>query len=305
MTYEMLVGKYPFEANTAWEWASKHMTEAPRPIETQALGANVPDRMRAAITRALAKNKEERFSTVKEYYEALATGASPHTAVMGASAAAHADGNAAAAVSAPGDRPKTEMAAPVMGGGPPPHAVTPPYGPGSSPNPAGPPIAIPAGPVHGGAGHGAGEKKGGMGLVIGLGALAIILIGGGITAYALKGKPKVATGDPLAGVSASASESAIPVETAAVATDDTAEAGTVAPLGGSTSGAIAVVNTVKPTGPGTKPSAAPIPTPKIVKPPDPPKPDPPICANARAAAKRNAPTAADLAARCRAAGGTP
>ena len=42
MTYEMLVGKYPFEANTAWEWASKHMTEAPRPIETQALGQHVP-----------------------------------------------------------------------------------------------------------------------------------------------------------------------------------------------------------------------------------------------------------------------
>src|SRR4051794_2205661 len=188
MTYEMLVGKYPFEANTAWEWASKHMTEAPRPIETQALGANVPDRMRNAITRALAKNKDERFATVKEFFEAFATGAAPHTAVMGA-APAHPDGNGAGAVSAPGARPMTEMAAPVMGGGPNPGAMTPPYqpapaGPSSG---GGPPIAIPAGPPHG-ATHGSGEKKGGMGLVIGLGALAILLIGGGIAAYALRGK---------------------------------------------------------------------------------------------------------------------
>ena len=311
MTYEMLVGKYPFEANTAWEWASKHMTEAPRPIETQALGANVPDRMRNAITRALAKNKDERFATVKEFYEAFATGAAPHTAVMSASAAAHADGNGASAVSAPGGggRPMTEMAAPVMGGGPPPNpgAMTPSYGgPGSNPSPAGPPIAIPAGPAHG-ASHGTAEKKGGSGLVIGLGVLAIVLIGGGIGAYALKGKAKVATGDPLADLSAATSASAIPVETAATAPDDSS--GTVtAPLGGS-SGTVAVATTPKTgtgTSGGTKPasSAIPTPTPKP-KVPDPPKVDPPICAKARDAAKRNSPAAANLAAQCRAAGGTP
>jgi hypothetical protein len=139
-----------------------------------------------------------------------------------------------------------------------------------------------------------------MGLVIGLGALAILLIGGGIAAYALKGKPKGATGDPLADLSASASVSA-PVETAAVVEED---AGTVTPLGGS-SGVVAVTNTVKTgTGTGTKPTASAVPTPKI-KPPDPPKPDPPICAKARDAAKRNSPAAANLSAQCRAAGGTP
>jgi hypothetical protein len=36
-----------------------------------------------------------------------------------------------------------------------------------------------------------------------------------------------------------------------------------------------------------------------------PKPDPPICANARSARKRNSPAAAALEAQCRAAGGTP
>jgi eukaryotic-like serine/threonine-protein kinase len=307
MAYEMLVGKYPFEANTAWEWASKHMTEAPRPIETQALGANVPDRMRAAITRALAKNKDERFATVKEFYDSFATGASPHTAVMGAAAAAHADGNGAAAVSAPGpNRPMTEMAAPVMGGGPSgpnPGAMTPPYGGGAPPGPSsgGAQVAIPAGPMHGASHGGSGEKKGGMGLVIGLGVLAVLLIGGGITVYALRGKPTAATGDPLAGLSGTASVTA-PVESAVVAEED---AGSATPLGGS-SGVVATTNTGAKTGtgPAIKPATASVPTPKI-KPPDPPKVDPPICFKARDAARRNSPGAPNLLAQCRAAGGVP
>ena len=303
MAYEMLVGKYPFEANTAWEWASKHMTESPRPIETQALGTNVPERMRSAITRALAKNKEERFATVKEFYEAFAAGAAgaaaPHTAVMGAPA--HAD-NGAAAVSAPG-RPMTEMAAPVMGMGPNPNAMTPaPYaGPGSSPG--GAPIAIPAGPAHG-ATHGGGEKKGGMGLIIGLGAVAILLIGGGIAAFALKGKPKGVTGDPLAGLSATTTETAVAVESATAPPPDDSS-GTTAPLNGTTTTAVAA-NTggAKTATTPPKASAGPVPTPKI-KPADPPKPDPPICARARDALARKSSAAANLVAQCKAAGGTP
>ena len=305
MTYEMLVGKYPFEANTAWEWASKHMTEAPRPIETQALGANVPERMRAAITRSLAKKPEERFATVTEFYESLMTGASPHTVVMGAApghgppagfAAGPGYGEAAGAAS--GDRPRTEMAAPVISGGPPPHAMTPPYGaPGASPVSAGGPhVAIPAGPAHGTTGP---EKKGGMGLVIGLGALAIVLIGGGIAAYALKGRPKTPTGDPLADLSASSSTSlAVPVETSSTAPDDSS----ATPLGSTTAtgtgGSTVKVATVTST---TKATAG-IPTPKP-KPPDPPKVDPPICVDARNAAARKSPAAANLAAKCTAAGG--
>src|SRR4051794_8550287 len=131
MTYEMLVGKYPFEANTAWEWASKHMTEAPRPIETQALGSNVPDRMRHAITRALAKNKDERFASVTEFYEAMTSGGAaagaggaagaPHTYVM--TQAPGQDPHAQKGGGAP-LRAKPERGEPM--GGPPAGAVTPP-----------------------------------------------------------------------------------------------------------------------------------------------------------------------------------
>ncbi|HEY2364980.1 MAG TPA: serine/threonine-protein kinase, partial [Polyangiaceae bacterium] len=66
MAYEMLSGRLPWEANTAWEWASKHMTEEPTPLERQPLGPNVPESMRSAIARALAKDKNARFASVRE-----------------------------------------------------------------------------------------------------------------------------------------------------------------------------------------------------------------------------------------------
>jgi tRNA A-37 threonylcarbamoyl transferase component Bud32 len=311
MVYEMLVGKYPFEANTAWEWASKHMTEAPRPIETQALGEHVPERMRHAITRALAKNKDERFSTVKEFFEAFSgTGLPNQTAVMNqANQAANAQpqGGAGAygAGGAPGGgRAKTEMGAPVMDGGPPAGAMTPPYGgagmgPGmGTAGPSGPgsaPAMVPAGPAHQPA------KKGGNGLIIGLAALAVLLIGGGVLALVLSGgKPKVVVTDPIdLGGSASASASAAPVESATAATNDVdAAVAAVTPLGG-------VVAVAPHPGTGTG-SAKPVPTPSAKPAPTPqPKVDPPICAKARAAKIANRPTAGLLEAQCRQAGGTP
>ena len=307
MTYEMLVGKYPFEANTAWEWASKHMTEAPRPIETQALGQHVPEAMRNAIKRALEKNKDDRFSTVKEYFEAFSGGgtALPATTSVMNQPPSH-EPHVAEAAASGGNRAKTEMGAPVvMDAGPPAGAMTPAYGgPPAGVPPMGAPMGggaavVPQGPAH------APAKKGGNGLVIGLAAVAVLLIGGGGLAYALRGKPKpVPTGD-LSALSASASATAAPVESATAAVTDDADASVTgtAPLGGT------VVTTAVGVKPGTgtsggtavKPpaSAKPVPTPVISK------VDPPVCAQARAAAAAKRPTAGQLADRCRTAGGTP
>jgi serine/threonine-protein kinase len=298
MTYEMLVGKYPFEANTAWEWASKHMTEAPRPIETQALGQHVPERMRNAIKRALEKNKDDRFASVKDFYEAITgVGGLPANTYVMNQAPAHEQG-AAPAGGGPAPRVKTEMGAPAMDGGPPAGAMTPaPYmapAPAAAPPIAGPAV-VPQGPAH------APAKKGGNGLVIGLAALAVLLIGGGGLAYALKGKPKhTPTGDPLADLTASASASAAPVESATAATTDDADAGVTGatPLGGT------VVTTALKTGTGTATGAKPPATVKPVPTPTPVKADPPICAAARSAAKRGSPSAPGLAKQCTAAGGT-
>jgi serine/threonine-protein kinase len=72
MAYEMLTGKLPFRANTAWEWATQHMTQAPIPIESMAEGMRAPDNMRAAIMKGLSKSPSDRFQTVHEFGEAFA-----------------------------------------------------------------------------------------------------------------------------------------------------------------------------------------------------------------------------------------
>jgi serine/threonine-protein kinase len=294
MTYEMLVGKYPFEANTAWEWASKHMTEPPRPIETQPLGPNVPERMRTAITRALAKNKDERFSTVKEFFEAF-SGSASSSAVAPAPAHEPPLGAGAAAVSA-GHRAKTEMGEPMMGGGPPGGFPPPAYGgsPGSgllgAPSTAAASAAsVPRGPAHA-------QPKKGNGLVIGLAVLAVLLLVGGAAALALRGggkKPVPTTELPVGTVTT-------PVETASATPPEEVDAAFVAanPLGGPVStGVKTAVTGAGATGAKTT-TPKPVPTPVI-------KTDPPICATARAARKRNSPAAASLEQQCRAAGGTP
>ncbi|WP_394844059.1 serine/threonine protein kinase [Pendulispora brunnea] len=71
MAYEMLTGRLPFNGNTAYEWATAHMVQAPAPIETQPMGQRVPQAMRDAVQRALAKDPGQRFSTVREFYNAF------------------------------------------------------------------------------------------------------------------------------------------------------------------------------------------------------------------------------------------
>jgi tRNA A-37 threonylcarbamoyl transferase component Bud32 len=82
MTYEMLSGKLPFKADTAWEWATQHMTQPPIPIETLPEASRTTEAMRAALRKALAKSPDERFQNVRDYIDAF-SGAVP-IAAMGA-----------------------------------------------------------------------------------------------------------------------------------------------------------------------------------------------------------------------------
>jgi eukaryotic-like serine/threonine-protein kinase len=82
MAYEMLTGKLPFEANTAWEWATQHMTRPPIPIESLAEGGRVPPAMRSALARALAKSADQRFQTVTAFIDAF-EGKTPEAAPAG------------------------------------------------------------------------------------------------------------------------------------------------------------------------------------------------------------------------------
>ncbi len=74
VTYEMLTGRLPFEADTPWAWATQHLTAQPFPFEVTAVGSNVPPKMRAAILRGLEKDKNKRQSNVKQFIEELSLG---------------------------------------------------------------------------------------------------------------------------------------------------------------------------------------------------------------------------------------
>ncbi|MEO7327737.1 MAG: protein kinase [Minicystis sp.] len=77
VTYEMLTGRLPFDADTPWAWATQHMTAQPFPFETIPLGSQVPPKMKAAVMRALSKDKNQRQSTVREYFEEFTMGGGP------------------------------------------------------------------------------------------------------------------------------------------------------------------------------------------------------------------------------------
>lgn len=76
VTYEMLTGRLPFEADTPWAWATQHLTAQPFPFEVTTVGANVPPKMRTAILRGLEKDRNKRQTSVKQFFEELALGGS-------------------------------------------------------------------------------------------------------------------------------------------------------------------------------------------------------------------------------------
>ena len=103
MAYEMLTNTLPFAAETAYEWATLHMTAAPKPIETAPNGAALPESMRAAIMKALSKSPDQRFATVTEFVERFGGHVGPSRAEVAQRAATR--GEAAA--------PGTNAAMPV------------------------------------------------------------------------------------------------------------------------------------------------------------------------------------------------
>src|SRR5688500_18075976 len=74
MAYEMLTGKLPFEADTPWQWATQHMTVEPASFEKTAPTQAVPEGMRRAIMKSLAKARDDRQATVREFFTELSDG---------------------------------------------------------------------------------------------------------------------------------------------------------------------------------------------------------------------------------------
>jgi eukaryotic-like serine/threonine-protein kinase len=81
MVYEMLTGELPFEANTAWEWATAHMTAQPRDFAATSAGSAVPKAVRDVVLKAMAKDPAQRQASATEFDRQLADAiARPRTA---------------------------------------------------------------------------------------------------------------------------------------------------------------------------------------------------------------------------------
>jgi len=154
MTYEMLAGRLPFDADTPWQWATQHMSVQPIPFEVSAPSKNIPEGMRKAILQALSKNKEDREPSAREYFAELSDGGRM-------TVESHPDIGATTGTAAMAQVPDFSPPAPV------PMMMNPPVMHG------GPPVVgLPPSPMT----SGRQNKGGGKGLVIGLGAVGAILL---------------------------------------------------------------------------------------------------------------------------------
>jgi len=220
MAYEMLTGGLPFNGNTAWEWATAHMTAQPRPLETFPTSARIPPAMKAAILRGLEKDPDRRFATVTDFFNAFSSG----DALASAMAAAP-----PASAYAPG---ATQPGAPIVGAVPTPAPIAGAYPSGQQPaaayyptgsNVAYTPQPFPQAPPP------PQPKKGGGGLVIALALLALLVLAGGgvVFAYSQGYIGKTASTAPTAttNVASTAPETTVTAVTANPITADT-----IAPL---------------------------------------------------------------------------
>jgi eukaryotic-like serine/threonine-protein kinase len=68
MAYEMLTGQLPFQADTAWQWATHHMTSPPRSFDETPAGGRIPDALRRTVLKALSKEPGDRQSSAGQFY---------------------------------------------------------------------------------------------------------------------------------------------------------------------------------------------------------------------------------------------
>jgi len=155
MTYEMLAGRLPFDADTPWQWATQHMSVQPIPFEVSAPAKNIPEGMRKAILRALSKNREDREPTAREYFTELSDGG---RVTVGSLPDINAATTGTAAMAQVPDF--SPAAAPMM--------MSPPVVASAQPI-----VGLPPSPVTSGRGN---KSGGGKGLVIGLGAVGAVLL---------------------------------------------------------------------------------------------------------------------------------
>jgi len=162
MTYEMLTSSLPFHADTPWQWATAHMTAQPTPFEVAAPSRDLPQGMKEAILRALSKDREQRQPSAREFFSELSGGGRMTVTGDGAAGPQHTD---TAAMPMP---PDFHQPAPNFPPGPAAPMGHAPYVPATAPAVV---AVVPPAPVAQRGGSG-----GNKGLVVGLGALGVVLL---------------------------------------------------------------------------------------------------------------------------------
>ncbi len=156
MAYEMLTGQLPFQADTPWQWATHHMTSQPRSFDEIPAGGRIPQPLRRAVLKALAKEPSDRQSGAGQFYAEFAAALGMVTSVAPVAPAAPAAGGKTEAM--PQATPLGVAATEYM-----PAAQ-------AMPSPAAsPPVALPPAPPREGAAQG-------RGMIYGLGAAAAAIL---------------------------------------------------------------------------------------------------------------------------------
>jgi tRNA A-37 threonylcarbamoyl transferase component Bud32 len=160
MAYEMLTGKLPFEADTPWQWATQHMTAQPIPFEVAAPAKSIPEKMRGAILKGLAKDRDKRHATAREFFTDLSDGGRMTVEANPAETAANARTGTAAMDAVPAFTAAPAQAAPY----------------GASPHPAPTPMAVAAAPLPPAPARTSPGGGGGKGLIFGLVGVGGVLL---------------------------------------------------------------------------------------------------------------------------------
>src|SRR6185437_15420471 len=201
MTYEMLTGRLPFDADTPWAWATQHMTAQPFPFETVPMGSAVPAKMKAAVMRALSKDKNLRYPSVREYFEDFTMGGGGRPSMaFGAPRSSASDPGAAPVIGAAGYSSGTQ---PLQ------HSPSNPGVIGAAPAyPSSSGMAVPAGaypsatPVT--APQPSAARKSSAGLIVGALVVVGALAAGGVLVLGKKKQPSTGTDSADAGATTAA-----------------------------------------------------------------------------------------------------
>ncbi|MFN8011437.1 MAG: protein kinase [Holophagaceae bacterium] len=154
MLYEALSGRKPFSGDTTPTILYKIVNEPPEPLDTAGL-VDISPSVRTVLDRALCKDPDQRYQTADDLAKALRSAKDPTWTGQAGSPATTALPSGAASL-ASGARPGAPAAA---------------SGASATAAPFQPPAARPAPPAR--------KSGSGLGLFLGLAALALFLVGGG------------------------------------------------------------------------------------------------------------------------------